>query len=81
MPTLYVVHCIDTEGPLYESETASLKRVETIYNINLQNYGISVKDVQEGNLDKLKDLSIEERKGIETLLSRTNLTYNSTWLD
>ena len=28
---VYVVHCIDTEGPLYESIEATFKRVNNIF--------------------------------------------------
>lgn len=34
-PTVYVVHCVDTEGPLAESLTATFERLNAIFGINL----------------------------------------------
>ena len=33
--TLYITHCIDTEGPLDETLTATFKRLESIYGIKM----------------------------------------------
>lgn len=33
--TVYVVHCIDTEGPLYESVEATFERLKEIFHIDL----------------------------------------------
>ena len=43
---VYFVHCVDTEGPLYESLTAKFQRVKDIFNINIK--------VSKENLEKLK---------------------------
>lgn len=33
---IYVVHCIDTEGPLHESLEATFERLKHIYHIDLE---------------------------------------------
>ena len=33
MNTVYVVHCIDTEGPLHESLTATYERIKNTFEI------------------------------------------------
>ncbi|HYX06098.1 MAG TPA: hypothetical protein VE912_05130, partial [Bacteroidales bacterium] len=33
--TVYIVHCIDTEGPLYESIDATFQRINLIFGLNL----------------------------------------------
>ena len=32
---VHFVHCIDTEGPLYESLNAKFERIKDIFNINI----------------------------------------------
>ena len=34
--TVYFVHCIDTEGPLYESLEAKFQRIKDIFNIKIK---------------------------------------------
>ena len=34
-PKLFIVHCIDTEGPLHEPLEATFQRLKKIYNIDL----------------------------------------------
>lgn len=33
---VYIVHAVDTEGPLYESPLATLKRAEELLNIKIK---------------------------------------------
>ena len=33
---VYFVHCVDTEGPLYESLSAKFQRIKDIFNINIK---------------------------------------------
>jgi len=70
-----IVHAIDTEGPLYESEEASFERLEHLY-------GISGIDKTRANLDKLRrgeiDLNgLEERVALTLSGHLTN--YHDTW--
>lgn len=67
MKKLYVVHCVDTEGPLYESLEETFSRINSIFNfkihpskenlIKLQNKEIDLK----GKEDAVKDLVRPER--------------------
>ena len=33
---LYFVHCVDTEGPLYESLKERFKMINAIYDVNIE---------------------------------------------
>ena len=74
MPNLYVVHCIDTEGPLKEPLEATFKRLNELYNIKLE--------ASEKNLKLLQDKKID-LGGLEHDIARTFsqklLAYNDTW--
>ncbi len=43
---IYVVHCIDTEGPMDESITATFKRLKTIFNIDLEPTKVNLQRIQ-----------------------------------
>lgn len=45
--TVYIVHCIDTEGPLYEATEVLFEQVKKIYGINIE--------ANEENLIKLRN--------------------------
>ena len=72
--TVYIVHAVDTEGPLYESTKATFKRIEELFNIKFK-----IK-----NKKKLKELF--KGKGIPKKISKKKffsainphlLTYNN----
>ena len=33
---VYIVHCVDTEGPLYESFSAKFERIKEVFNVNIK---------------------------------------------
>ena len=33
---VYIVHCVDTEGPLYESLSAKFERIKEVFNVNIK---------------------------------------------
>ncbi len=71
---VYFVHCIDTEGPLYESLNAKFHRVKEIFNINIK--------PSAANLKKLKNAKIKlngKEKKIASVLSSHLTNYNSDW--
>jgi hypothetical protein len=71
---VYIVHCVDTEGPLYESLTAKFQRIKDIFNINIQ--------ASKENLKKLKLAKIPlggKEKKIASVLSSHLTNYNSDW--
>ena len=49
MAKVYIVHCIDTEGPLYETLDATFHRVKDIFGIDM-----------EPSLENLEKLQREE---------------------
>ena len=48
MAKVYIVHCIDTEGPLYETLDATFHRLKQIFGINIE--------ASEGNLKNLQNV-------------------------
>ena len=68
---VYIVHCVDTEGPLYESLSAKFERIKEVF-------GVSIKSTLE-NLRKLKSIKIPlngKENDIATLLSSHLTNYN-----
>jgi len=73
---LHVVHCIDTEGPLNETLTATFERLQSIF-------GISLHPTVE-NLKLLQSKSIElggKEEAVAACFSPALLRYNSNWSD
>ncbi len=71
---VYFVHCVDTEGPLYESLNAKFERIKDIFNISIF--------PSKKNLEKLKkkQISLEGREDkIASVLSSHLTNYNSNW--
>ncbi len=73
--TVFIVHAIDTEGPLYESIEASFERLEHLYGV------VGIDKVSE-NLEKLRHGQID-LGGLEDQVSKTLsghlINYNDTW--
>ena len=71
---LFIVHCIDTEGPLNESLNATFERLYEIYGIKL----VATKE----NLLKIQNKKIN-LNGLEDEVSKTFskhlLNYNNSW--
>lgn len=61
MSKVYIVHCIDTEGPLYETLDVTFDRLEQIFGIRM--------DATEENLKKLQNCEVE-LGGIEKEVAR-----------
>lgn len=61
MPKVYIVHCIDTEGPLYETLDSTFGRLEQIFGIRM--------DATEENLKKLQKCEVD-LGGIEKEVAR-----------
>lgn len=71
---VYIVHCIDTEGPLYESTEAKFERLRNIFAVDLE--------PTRDNLEKLKRKEID-LDGKEDVVARTFSdhlgNYKETW--
>lgn len=48
---VYIVHCIDTEGPLYESLNATFVRLKEIFGVDLPASKENLKKIQNGEID------------------------------
>jgi len=71
---LYVVHSIDTEGPLHESIEATFERLYDLFNIRLKPTRRNLEKMQNGLID------FGDKTGIiKDTFSRSNLNYNNTW--
>jgi len=73
---LYVVHCIDTEGPLNESLSATFERLQSIFNIELE--------PTLENLQRIQNLQIDlggREEAVAKCFSPELLKYNRSWRD
>jgi len=71
---VHVVHCIDAEGPLYESLEATFDRLKHIFHLDLKPDKKTLADLQAGNLN-LGGLEESVKKVLDPHL----LNYNDTW--
>ena len=71
---LHIVHCIDTEGPMYESIEETFKRIESIFSIKIKPCKENLKKLQEKQID----LDGNENK-VCNLVSKKRITLNSNW--
>ena len=74
--TLYVVHCIDTEGPLNETLEATFKRLKSIFGIELEPTQKNLKDIQNCRLD-----FNGQEASIAKCFSQDLLRYNRNWVE
>jgi len=72
--TVYVVHCIDTEGPLYESLPATFERLRDLFGLELEPRKETLAQLQAGAID-LEGLEAAVQKVVDPQL----LEYNDTW--
>ena len=71
---VYIVHCIDTEGPLHESLTATFERLRDIFHLDLEPSAATLQSLQEGTYS-LKGLEAAVQRVVDPHL----LAYNDTW--
>lgn len=74
--TVYVVHCVDTEGPLHESIEATFERLHDLFQLDLEPSAETLQRLQTGELD-LGGLEPAVRRVVDPHL----LAYNETWDD
>ena len=72
--TLYLVHCVDTEGPLIETLEATFKRLDSIFGIKLKPTAANLNLIQ----NKKMDLSGQE-EAVANCFSSDLLSYNTDW--
>jgi hypothetical protein len=71
---VYVVHCVDTEGPLHESVEATFERLKGIFGLELEPSVALLRQLQAGEVD-LGGIEQAVRKVVDPHL----LGYNDTW--
>ena len=72
---LYIVHCIDTEGPLNETLNSTFERLESIFGIKLKATKRNLELIQNKEID----LSGKE-EAVAKCFSKDLLSYNSNWM-
>src|SRR6266550_4797759 len=73
-PTLFLVHCIDPEGPLCESLEATFDRLENSLGIRLTPSHETLQKIRSGELD-LGD----KAEAARAICAPHNLEYNDFW--
>ena len=71
---VYIVHCIDTEGPLYEQIEVTFQRLKSIFGLELEATEENLERLQNGELDLG---GIE--KAVQQVVSPDLLNYMDTW--
>jgi len=71
--TVYIVHCVDTEGPLFESLEAKYERLKTVF-------GITNLEKTQGTLEKLKKGAIP-LQGKEELIKQIFSSHLANYMD
>lgn len=51
MGNVYIVHCVDTEGPLYETPTVPFEMIKNIFGFNIEPTRDNLIKIQNGELD------------------------------
>lgn len=74
VPTVHVVHCVDTEGPLYVSREAVFEDLAHLFGIHLQPTAENLQRLQAGALD-LGGVEAEVRR----IVSPERLAYLDSW--
>lgn len=74
---VYIVHCIDTEGPLNETLEATFERLEDIFGLKIEASLENLRKLQNG------EYPIEEslKEKVKQLISPQRLEMNKTWHD
>lgn len=76
MKKLFLVHCVDTEGPLHENLDATFNRVFEIFNEKIT--------PNKANLKKLQNLEIElngKEFAIQNLVKPERIQTNKSWAE
>ncbi|GIO10578.1 hypothetical protein J19TS2_01330 [Cohnella xylanilytica] len=72
--TVYVVHCIDTEGPLHESLQATFERIRHIVGIEIEPTAANLKKLQNREID----LNGQEEL-VSQIVAPHVIEYKDTW--
>ena len=73
-PIVYVVHCVDTEGPLYESLEATFERLRSLFSLEFEASAETLRRLQNREMD-LGGLEDDVARVVDPHL----LAYNDDW--
>ena len=77
-PTVFIVHAVDTEGPLDENLEATFQRVHEIYGYELPWNNENLRLIQAGDGVSL-GMSSADAESAAITFSQANLSYNRSW--
>lgn len=72
--TVYIVHCVDTEGPLYETPTVPFEQIKNIFGIEIEPTRENLILLQKGKLD-LKG----KEENVRNLVDIHRITTKGSW--
>lgn len=81
MSELYIVYCIDTEGPLYESLEATFERIRSTFEVEIEPTSENLALLQEGNCPEGYNISNRVLIEIKSFISPKLLEYKKDWHD
>src|SRR3989338_1212748 len=71
---VYIVHCVDTEGPLTESLGATFERLYELFGISLEPTVENLRKIQN------KQIDFGDKTGvISEVFNQHNLNYHDSW--
>ena len=71
---VYIVHCVDTEGPMYESLESTFGRIKDIFDFDIE--------ANHCNLDLLQNMKIDlngQEEAVRNLICPERINMNETW--
>ena len=71
---LYIVHCIDTEGPLNESIIKTFQRLKSIFDLTLKPTKKNLIKIQRGEINFGK-----KTEAVSKVFSKKLINYNNSW--
>lgn len=71
---VYIVHCIDTEGPMYESLEASFQRLKSIFGIDLAPSQENMRKIQNKEIDFGRKTDI-----VADVFAPKRINMNTNW--
>lgn len=72
--TVYIVHCVDTEGPLYETPTVPFEQIKNIFGFEIEATRENLIRLQKGELD-LKG----KEDDVKNLVDIHRITTRGSW--
>lgn len=72
--TVYIVHCVDTEGPLYQGKSVSFEMIKNIFGLEIEQTNENLRKLQNG------DLYLDgQEEAIKELVAPHRIATRGTW--